>query len=226
MEVVAIVGTGRMGGVLARKLSKNYSLILVDKDIRRCGLLAQELGTLGTGEYSILSEADFIIMALPATAMKDALEKIKPFLKKEHILINISTDTGREMFDSVKESCRIISAKIIGHALSINSGELPLILISGEDEIALRRSAKIFGNIGVVNFGHENIVREINSIASFEGIKAAYNIQKKLRKLNIPDDYISFAIRNVACGTMNAFALQDMGPFAQEIIKRLDENQD
>ncbi|MDK2878384.1 MAG: hypothetical protein PWR06_1100, partial [Thermoanaerobacteraceae bacterium] len=85
METVAIVGTGRMGSLLARKLSKKYKLILIDKDIRRCGMLARKLEAEGTMEYSVLSEADFIIIALPASIIPGAIGEIKPLLKQEHI---------------------------------------------------------------------------------------------------------------------------------------------
>jgi hypothetical protein len=97
-------------------------------------------------------------------------------------------------------------------------------MIDGENEKARNKTAEIFGNIGAVKFGPEKIVAEINYIASEEGIKAAYNIQNRLKQLNIPEEYMSFAIRNVACGTMNAYALGDAGPFAREIIKKLNQN--
>ncbi|MDN5300723.1 MAG: hypothetical protein PWQ60_237 [Thermoanaerobacteraceae bacterium] len=225
METVAIVGTGRMGSLLARKLSEKYKLILIDKDVRRCGMLARELGAECTMEYSLLSEADFIIIALPASIIPGAIGEIKPFLKQEHILINISTDTNMEAFAPLKNCCKLVSAKIIGHALQIDFGELPLIMIDGENEKARNKTAEIFGNIGAVKFGPEKIVAEINHIASEEGIKAAYNIQNRLKQLNIPEEYMSFAIRNVACGTMNAYAVGDAGPFAREIIKKLNQNQ-
>jgi nucleoside-diphosphate-sugar epimerase len=51
--------------------------------------------------------------------------------------------------------------------------------------------------------------------------KAALSITKRLEEINIPSEYISFAIRNVACGTMNAYALGDGGPFVQKIIKKI-----
>jgi len=221
LETVAVIGTGRMGSLLSGKLSDKYKLILIDKDLRRCGLLAAKLAAQGTTEYSLIDDADFIIVALPASIIPGAINEIRPFLKKEHILINISTDTGMEIFASLKDQCKLVSAKIIGHALQIGFGELPLVLIDGEDEKACKKTAQIFGNIGPVRFGPEKTVMEINHIASEEGIKAAYNIQNRLKQLNIPEEYVSFAIRNVACGTMNAYAVGDAGPFAQEIIKKI-----
>lgn len=225
MEKISIVGTGRMGSLLAKKFSCKYELVLIDRDLRRCGLLASKLGVESTAEYSLITTVDFIIVALPAMVIPEFVNEVKPFLKKDHILINISTDTPIEAFSSLRDCCKLVSAKIIGHALQIDFGELPLIIIDGEDEKACKKTAQIFGILGPVKFGPEKIVREINHIASEEGIKAAYNIQRRLKQLDIPEEYSSFAIRNVACGTMNAYAVGDAGPFVRDIIAKLGQNQ-
>ncbi|MCR4430668.1 MAG: NAD(P)-binding domain-containing protein [Tepidanaerobacteraceae bacterium] len=225
METITIIGTGRMGSLLAKKFSGKYKLILIDRDLRRCGLLASKLGVESTSEYSLIPDVDFIIVALPAAAIPKFVNEVKPFLRKDHILINISTDTPLEAFNSLSGCCKLVSAKIVGHAIQIDSGELPLILIDGGDGDARKKTAQIFGNLGPVKFGPEKIVKEINRIASEEGIKAAYNIQNRLKQLDIPEEYFGFAVRNVACGTMNAYAIGDAGPFAMEIIAKLEENQ-
>lgn len=226
METLAIIGTGRMGSLIARKLQSNYNLILIDKDLRKCGLLAKEVSALATADYSFLSYADYIITALPAQAFQKAIPDIKAYVAQHQVLINISTDTEMVTFEPLKGLCKLASAKIIGHAQHITTtGELPLILVDGEDSSVRYKTAEVFSKIGTVCFGDEKIVKKINNIASEEGIKAALNIKKRLEKANVPSEYISFAIRNVACGTMNAFALGDAGPFVQKIIQRLTANE-
>lgn len=222
METVSIIGVGRMGSLLAHKISYDYNLILIDKDLRKCGLLAQEIGALATGEYSMLKLSDYIITALPAGIIPNVLEDIKPYLSENQILINISTDTEKDAFKPVKGLCKLASAKIIGHALNIAAtGELPLVLIDADDESARQKTAEIFAHLGCTCYGSEKTVKLINNIASEEGIKAALAIEARLKELNVPPEYISFAIRNVACGTMNAYALGEAGPFVQKIIERL-----
>ena len=225
METVAIIGTGRMGSLIARKIYSHYNMILIDKDLRQCGLLAKETAGLATSEYSALSLSDYIIIALPATVIPEVIQKIKSFVVKEHILINISTDTEKPVFESLKGLCKLTSAKIIGHAQHMaTTDELPLIIIDGEDPDTSNKTANIFAKLGTVCFGDEKTVKNINNIASEEGIKAALSIKKRLEETDVPSEYISFAIRNVACGTMNAYALGDGGPFAQKIIKKLKKS--
>lgn len=225
METVAIIGTGRMGSLIARKICSHYNMILIDKDLRQCGLLAKEIGGLATSEYSILSLSDYIITALPAAVFPKVVKEIKSFIASKHILINISTDTEKTVFEPVKDLCKLASAKIIGHAQHIGTtGELPLIIVDGEDIDTCSKTAKIFANLGAVCFGDENTVKKINNIASEEGIKAALSIIRRLEEIDVPSEYFSFAIRNVACGTMNAYALGDGGPFVQKIIKKIQED--
>lgn len=222
METVSIIGVGRMGSLLAHKISYDYNLILIDKDLRKCGLLAQEIGALATGEYSMLKLSDYIITALPASIIPNVLEDIKPYLSENQILINISTDTEKDTFKPIQGLCKLASAKIIGHALNIaTTGELPLVLIDADDENVRQKTAEIFAHLGCTCYGSEKTVKLINNIASEEGIKAALTIEACLKELNIPPEYISFAIRNVACGTMNAYALGEAGPFVQKIIEKL-----
>jgi len=226
METVAIIGTGRMGSLIARKIYSQYNIILLDKDLRKCGLLAKEISGLATADYSLLSLSDYIITALPATVIPNAIQEFKSFVLQHQIVINISTDTVNTVFEPLKGLCKLASAKIIGHAQHITAtGEPPLILIDGDDFTTRSKTAKIFSKIGTVCFGDEKIVKDINNIASEEGIKAALSIKMRLEKINVPSEYISFAIRNVACGTMNAYALGDGGPFVQKIIQKLKQEQ-
>jgi 3-hydroxyisobutyrate dehydrogenase-like beta-hydroxyacid dehydrogenase len=222
METVAIIGTGRMGSLIAHKICSQYNVILIDKDLRKCGSLAKKIDGLATSEYSMLTLSDYIITALPATVIPEAVKEIKSFVKREHILINISTDTEKSVFKPLKGLCKLVSAKIIGHAQHIGTtGELPLIIVDGDDGDTCNKTAEIFAKMGTVCFGDEKTVKIINNIASEEGIKAALSITKRLEEIDIPSEYISFAIRNVACGTMNAYALGDGGPFVQKIIGKI-----
>jgi hypothetical protein len=66
-------------------------------------------------------------------------------------------------------------------------------------------------------------VETINSLASSEGIKAAVAIRKKLQTLNVDNDWINVAIRTVCAGTMKAFTEDDLGHFARELVRKLEQ---
>lgn len=221
MATIAIIGTGRMGSLIARKLSQNYNLILIDTNLRCCGELARELGAIGTGELSLIKQADFVITALSHKVMPKVVQDLSNYIAPNQVVINISTDTEIDTFEPIKGKCILAHAKIIGHAKEITAGELPVILVGSDKEDVKEKVAEIFSNMGVVCFGDEKLVKMVNKIASEEGVKAAFALKERLEELGVPKEYISFAIRNVASGVMNAYALGDAGPFVQEIIAKI-----
>ena len=146
--------------------------------MRQCGLLAKELNGFATSDYSISNTAEYLITALPAAIIPEAVKELKPFLQQNQILINISTDTTKKVFEPLKNSCKLASAKIIGHAKQIGAGELPLILVDAEDQNTRNKVAKIFSRIGVIRFGEEKLVKMINNIASEESQSCTKNRKK------------------------------------------------
>lgn len=224
MATIAVIGTGRMGGLISRKLSGSHDLILIDMNLRSCGELAKELGALGTREYSLIDKADFIITALSHLVMPQAVEELSKYIKPNQVVINVSTDNEMDTFEPIKDKCILAYAKIIGHAKEIGLGELPAILVGSDNDEVKQKVAGIFSRMGVVCFGDEKTVKTVNKIASEEGVKAAFLLQQRLEELNIPKEYISFAIRNVASGVMNAYALGEAGPFVENIISKIKLN--
>jgi pyrroline-5-carboxylate reductase len=225
METIAIVGTGRMGSLIARKIKDKYRILLVDKDIRRCGNLAKDIHSIATGNLEVVKDADYIILALPDRVIRDILPNINSFLKGHQIVINISTSTmKKDLLDKISYRQNLISVKIIGHYEEINLGEIPLIIIeeTAKDEIKTKM-IEIFSNIGIVLFGNEEDVEKVNTIAGEEAIKAAINIKNRLMEQNIKQEYWSIAIRNVASGTMKAFSSGDIGPFAKRVVEELEK---
>ena len=111
----------------------------------KCGLLAKEIGGTPTSEYSMLPLADYIIIALPATIIPKIIPCIKPLVKHEQILINISTDTEETTFEQLRDHCRLSSAKIIGHAQYIaETNEPALVIVDGDSQNVRNKVAEIF----------------------------------------------------------------------------------
>ena len=66
-------------------------------------------------------------------------------------------------------------------------------------------------------------MEKINKIGSTEGIKAAVKVRKKLSELDVPEEWMHVAIRTVCAGTMKSFTENDLGHFALELVKRIEE---
>ncbi|MDK2835380.1 MAG: hypothetical protein PWP21_157 [Thermosediminibacterales bacterium] len=228
IEKIAIVGAGRMGRILIDKLTSWFDLLVIDKDYKKLELVNKEYNIKTTDNLNAVSLADLIILALPGDAVQPVIELMNNYIRDNQIIVNIATNVTLEMISQKLKSNKLVSAKIIGHFHEIKSGEIPIVVLDNvlpySDLKRIESLLSVFSKIGITVFGNEKMVKKINTIASEEGIRAAFYIKEKLKKEGIPEDLIRFAIRNVASGTMKAFASGDIGPFAQKIIQKIKDD--
>lgn len=221
LEVIGVIGSGRMGRVLAGKLAPHYNLLVYDRDGEKAQEVAVTTGGRATDLEGVIG-VPVMILALPAEAIPKAVEELLPYLRTNQLLVNIATTMQKTIIEEIlKGRCPVVSAKIIGHAKEISGGEPPMVVIDAPDLALGQRVAAIFRHLGPTVFDQEDVVQRLNVLASTEGIKAALSIEEKMRKAGIPQQYLIPAIRGVAAGTMKAFAAGDAGPFVQALIRQI-----
>ena len=83
MPVIGFVGTGNMGGALARAAAaeKSNSLLLANRTPAKAQALADEIGGNVTDNAGVISTADYIFIGVKPQMLKDTLEDIIPVLK-------------------------------------------------------------------------------------------------------------------------------------------------
>jgi len=209
-----IIGSGRMGSFLARKLSGNYQVYVYDRVREAAESLSQSSNALVVDKTE-LNKADLVILALATDIIPQAIEEVDSYLAPGAVLVNIATTFSHIDLNTKRNK---VSAKIVGHAKEMALGEKPVIVIEGDDNASKEMVKGVFQNIGNVFEAPTNLVSKINTISSRFGIIAALEIKKALGEMDIEEEIITAAIRNVAAGTMKAFAVGDVGPFAINII--------
>lgn len=220
MKKIAIVGCGRMGSFLAGKLAPKYELYVYDQVVENALQLAESCGAKAVVEKEDLKEAQVIILALATEVVPKAVQELASNFGENAVIVNIATTLPHsQLVTKLKK----VSAKIIGHAKEMAVGERPVIIVEGDDPASEKLVMEIFSHVGPVEKGNSHLVMAINTLASKQGIITALNIQKELEKMDVSDQIIKAAIRNVAAGTMKAFALGDVGPFAQAIVDQYEE---
>jgi len=223
---VTIVGAGRMGTALAVKLAKENELFVYDRDPGKTHMAAVMVGCRAAESLADCAQGDILILALPSEVMVEAVTELLPYLAPHHILVNVATTTPRSRIEAVVEDrCAVVSAKFIGHAKEIAGGEIPQIIVDAPVPAHGQQVAALFRAIGPVEFGDENIVQRLNTMAATEGIRAAWSIKRKMVEQGIPKQYFAVAVRTVAAGTMKAYASGDAGPFVLDIINRLEKGE-
>lgn len=223
---VGIIGVGRMGQQLAKAFADKCTLWLYDKDRQKAAAVTEELGVKHACFQDLFS-LEILIMALPTPVMPQMCRELAPHMKEGQILVNVATTQPKKpLIEIIGSRATVISAKVIGHAYEIASGEEPTIIVDGDDAPAVKKVEDLFIHFGRVETAPEELVAKLNTIASGEGIKAAYIIKKRMEQEGIPLKYWETAVRNVAAGTMKAFASGDAGPFAQQVIEEMEAKED
>jgi len=223
---VGIIGVGRMGRQLAEKLRGHFDLWLYDNDNKIAAATADEL-SVHEARFEQLFDLEVLILALPAEVMPEMVKRLAPSLSTKQILVNIATNQKREPLQKlIAGETKVVSAKIVGHAREIAAGEAPTIIVDGDEGEETEKISHIFWHFGTVQQGSEDLVEVLNTLASGEGIKAAYTIKKKMLQEGITLSLWETAVRNVAAGTMKAFASGDVGPFASGIIREMEDEND
>lgn len=220
---VGLVGLGRMGQVLAKKLAGRGNLCVFDRGFGRARRLADELNISAADCLADIVEQDAVILALPE---QEVLRCIQYFnqLKQSLVVINVATNVSQQALNETAElPVRGIGVKFIGHAGEMALGLEPVIVVEEKPAELAEFAANLFRPVGTVMFGRSDMVSVINGAAAEAALTAAVQIEKTLRFQGVNnEDMIKSAIRQVAAGILKAYANNDLGPFAQKVVDSLN----
>ncbi|RJQ65427.1 MAG: NAD(P)-dependent oxidoreductase [Desulfobacteraceae bacterium] len=220
----AVVGAGRMGSLIAEQLPAGTEKIIIDSDLEKASRLAEKVKGKASDNLESAAEADLTAVVLPAPAVKETVFRLAGIVRKGAMILNMATAAHIDPDSFGKdESVAIIDAKIIGHAGSMRRGEPGIVVVGCRDENRFSRIREQFPGFFKVVRGEPDIVEKINRIGSSHGIRAAVTARCELQKLNIPDEWIDVAIRTVCAGTIKSFVEKDLGHFALELVKIVEQ---
>jgi len=221
--VVAVVGAGRMGSVVAKQLPDITKKIIIDLDEQKAQELAGKVAGQAATTLEAAKEADLVAVVLPTPAMNKVVDQLTAVVKKGAVIINMATSAkiDQQILDK-RSDIHIVDAKIIGHAMSISKGEPGYVIVKTEDPQVFALIKSQLPGFTDVQQGDADLVPVINTIGSTEGIRTAVKVRKELEKLNIPEDWINIVIRTVCAGTMKSYTEKDLGHFALELAKKLE----
>ena len=225
---VAVVGAGRMGSVVAGQLPGRTKKIIIDIDLKKARLLAEKVDGTPSDNLNSAGDADMIAVVLPTPVVNETVNQLLEVAKKGAVILNMATAAHVDpALIQKNKDISIIDAKIIGHAMSISKGEPGIVVVKCDDTGIFHLVKDQLSGFHKVIQGEADFVEEINKIGSTEGIIAAVGLRKKLSALDVPedwpDDWIDVAIRTVCAGTMKSFTENDLGHFAQGLVKKLEK---
>ena len=94
MKKYAVIGTGNMGGALARALCKKLpgeNVILFNRTAEKAQRLAKELGCLcASSALEAVAQADYILLGVKPYMMQGVIDGVKSALRPGHILVTMA----------------------------------------------------------------------------------------------------------------------------------------
>lgn len=222
MKEVGLIGVGRMGKVLSKKLAGHVKLKIFDRDESQLQAVAEEIGIPTATSLEELAELGTIILVVPD---REVISLIKDFNQMERtlIIINVATNVARHVLAATASpQVKCIGAKFIAQAREIAMGAEPVILVDERPAELAALVQEVFAPVGKIIIGNADAVTYINTQAAEKALTAAVLIEETLRCQPYANaDVIKSAISQVAAGILKAYAEDDLGPFAREIVRAI-----
>lgn len=219
---IGLIGLGRLGKIVVARLANYHQLVIYDRNTELVSSIAQLYGISAAGSLDEVARCNMVLLALPDKEIINCIHQLNAF-KREMLVINMATN----MPQSVAEQAAILpvrcmSVKFVGHAGEMSLGFNPVIIVNQYPEDQVQAVSRLFEPVGQVIVGQADMVTAINTIAAEKAVEAGVLIEENLKAGGYNDPaIIQSAISQVGAGILKAYASNDLGPFAQEIVKKV-----
>lgn len=221
---VGLLGCGKMGSVIAKKLPDDMEKVIVDRNIEKLKKLSEIIKYEYSCNINSLSTCDIILVVLPENAVNQNIEEICKIAKQNSIVLNMSTN-GKvdENIKAKYKNINIIETKIIGQSTMIDKFNQPCaIIIGSDDEEIIEKIKNVFKNFPYVEKGDVEKVPLAVSSATRQAIITCMDLKEKLNNLDIDKSWQEALFKTVLGGTINSFVDDTLGPFAKAIVNEIE----
>ena len=214
-----------MGKILAAALAGRHEMALYDADRESAASVA---GSLKLRALATMAEAvaDAVVLAVPDKAVASCVAELAR-TGRDWTVFSVATNISREMLAGMAGGgVRLLNVKIIGHAGEMSRGSRPVLVIDRGEADLVELARQVFAPVGALVVGEADQVQRINSVATAEALRAAVAVESGLQKEGITDPaLVRGALAQVAPGVLRAYAEDDLGPFAREIVAKIRETE-
>jgi len=163
---IAILGTGNMGAGFAEALAAKHDVIIGGRDLVKASAIAEKTGhgVIGGGIAAAVKMADVVLLALPFSAVEEALNEVGTMQGK--VLIDITnpvtedfsglsighTTSAAEAIQALAPSAKVVKAfnTIFAQLLPENprTSQKLQTFVAGDDELAKKAVVDIASSVG------------------------------------------------------------------------------
>ena len=146
MAIFGFIGTGNMGGALARALRKNVEgedILLANRSMDKAAALAEELGCKTASNEEIAKKADYIFLGVKPQMMAGMLSDIAPVLKERE---------DRFILVTMAAGLTIARIRVLSGCINLSG----VLTIRAESEFASSTVARILDLMDSASEGRSN----------------------------------------------------------------------
>lgn len=217
---IGVIGLGRLGKIVAARLADYNHLVLYDRNSELMGEVAQAIGAMTADSLEEVACCNVVLLAVPD---REVISCIKDFnlFKKEIVVINMATNVAQAVLEQTAiQPVKCMGVKFVGHAGEMALGLEPVIIVNERPQELVEEVSRLFAPVGHVIVGRADMVTEINTIAAEKALEAGVLIEEALTSRGYgKPEIIQSAIQQVGAGILKAYATDDLGPFAREIVR-------
>jgi hypothetical protein len=215
---IGLVGIGKLGTALMKQWNDHNITIGVyhPSEIKAEHFIKKFQSGYILSENE-LQKIDILILALPA---KEVIPFIADLCAEDSstIIINMATALNTKEISARFPSYKVLGVKYMGHSrdllehgngLFITESSLP----KGIEEL--------FQSLGSVEIDHEDILIEVNKLATYYALKTAVDIEKEFCERALPPEYVKRALTSLAPEVIRSYSDGSLGHFAKEIVKEI-----
>jgi 3-hydroxyisobutyrate dehydrogenase-like beta-hydroxyacid dehydrogenase len=161
MDTVGLCGLGNMGGAIASRLSRHYSVLGFDPDGSRAAAAEREYGVTPAGSAAAVGDADIVVLCLPTPRVSLAVAgELATRMRRGGVVVETSTvnpaDIARTAEVLAGAGIGLVDAAILSGVSQMAAGSATL-LVGGDtadiDRVrpvleAFSRTVRPFGPLG------------------------------------------------------------------------------
>lgn len=220
---VGIIGGGRLGKAIAKKLPKEITLLVADKRITQAKKVAHEAGGIRKTVKEVFEKSNVVLLVVPPSEICPLVKKYYMRMRPNAILVNMASSVATSDVSMLvkRQDLKVVGAKVIGQAYAISQGYKAIFVLTTPNHLIYEKLKYLFGSIGKVFIGDEMIVAKINDEATCFGLKLVIDLRKRLKTICPSQEMIDVAIKTVAVGTILDFLSHEPNEYITERLKEL-----
>lgn len=202
-DIVGVVGVGRLGRVVARKLCARHDVLVYDVAEQALRATVEDAaGRIAVASFEVIaSRASHVLFCTQAPETLELLRRASELELIRPLYVSLVTRLSeREMRDrEIAPRLRVASAKVVGQFKAIEAGLPALFVVSDAEQV---NALELLGCMGSVVVGPEQHVSVVNRTATRAALEVAERFLDGMGQLDVPAEMAMAALRNVLVGTL------------------------